>query len=150
MLHDSVTVVRLLLASARARRTGRRERHDGRPGSVRQQLPLPHPRARQQLHRRLRRRVRRRGSGGRQDPSTLPRANAFAERWVRTVRADCTDRMLIAGEHHLRTARDRYTEHYNTGRSHRSLDLRAAMRRIQCHSPAQQHTPTSQVPPRAH
>ncbi|MGW8680029.1 integrase core domain-containing protein [Streptomyces sp. NPDC055817] len=58
-------------------------------------------------------------------PPRCPRANAFAERWVRTVRSEGTDRMPIAGEHHLRTVLDRYTEHYNTGRPHRSLDLRA-------------------------
>ncbi|MDH6109175.1 putative transposase [Kitasatospora sp. MAP12-15] len=58
-------------------------------------------------------------------PPQSPRSNAFAERWIRTVRAECTDRLLIAGERHLRAVLDEYTEHYNAGRAHRGLDLRA-------------------------
>ncbi|MGW5695147.1 integrase core domain-containing protein [Streptomyces asiaticus] len=58
-------------------------------------------------------------------PPQSPRSNAFAERWIRTARAERTDRLLIIGEGHLRTVLTRYTEHYNAGRAHRSLDLRA-------------------------
>jgi hypothetical protein len=56
-----------------------------------------------------------------------PRMNSYAERLVRTARAGCTDRMLIAGEQHLRTILPEYTGHYNTGRSHQGdgMGLRA-------------------------
>ena len=41
------------------------------------------------------------------------RGNAYAERWVRTARAEVTDRMLIAGPRHLRAVLDEYVAHYN-------------------------------------
>jgi putative transposase len=52
------------------------------------------------------------------------RGNAYAERWVRTVRAECTDQMLIAGPRHLRTVLDEYVAHYNQHRPHRARNLR--------------------------
>ena len=56
-----------------------------------------------------------------------PRMNAFAERFVRTARAECTDRMPITGPHHLGTVLNEFAEHYNVGRSHQrhGMDLRA-------------------------
>ena len=52
--------------------------------------------------------------------------NAIAERFVRTARAECTDRMLLAGERHARVIMAQYIRHYNTGRSHQDTDWACA------------------------
>jgi putative transposase len=56
-------------------------------------------------------------------PPRCPRANAFAERWVRTLRGEFTDRMLIFGRRHLRHVLAEYVRHYNESRPHRALSL---------------------------
>ena len=56
-------------------------------------------------------------------PVKAPNANAFAERWVRTVRSDCLDRILIVGRRHLEHVLGVYRRHHNELRPHRALDL---------------------------
>jgi len=62
-------------------------------------------------------------------PVQAPRANAFAERWVRTVRAECLDWTLVLGRRHLERILRIYVAHYNAQRPHRGLDLRTPDRR---------------------
>jgi putative transposase len=56
-------------------------------------------------------------------PVRAPNANAFAERWVGTVRRECLDHLLIVGPRHLALVLNSYVEHYNTHRPHGSLGL---------------------------
>ena len=56
-------------------------------------------------------------------PVRAPNANAYAERWVRTVRADCLDHLLIVGRRHLECVLRVYVRHYNAHRAHRALGL---------------------------
>jgi hypothetical protein len=56
-------------------------------------------------------------------PIRAPQANAYAERFVRTVRAECLDWLLILGRRHLERTLRIYTTHYNRERPHRALAL---------------------------
>jgi len=53
-----------------------------------------------------------------------PNANAFCERWVDTVTAECLDWTLVLGRRHLERVLRTYIAHYNEARPHRGLDLR--------------------------
>ena len=56
-------------------------------------------------------------------PVRAPKANAFAERWVRTVREECLDHLLVYSTAHLESVLTEYVEHYNQARPHRGLHL---------------------------
>src|SRR5438128_10512970 len=56
-------------------------------------------------------------------PVRAPRANAYAERWVRSVRAECLDWILIWNRRHLERVLSAYVDHYNLARPPRRLGL---------------------------
>jgi putative transposase len=58
-------------------------------------------------------------------PFRAPNANAHAERFVRTLREECLDWLLILGRRHLERVLREYLDHYNRERPHRALGLRA-------------------------
>jgi putative transposase len=58
-------------------------------------------------------------------PIRASQANAYAERFGRTVRAECLDWLLIIGRRHLERVLCIYTAHYNSERLHRGLALQA-------------------------
>ena len=57
-------------------------------------------------------------------PVRAPNANAVAERWIRTLRQECLDRILIFSRHQLEQVLRIYVGHYNHHRPHRALELR--------------------------
>jgi transposase InsO family protein len=66
-------------------------------------------------------------------PVRAPRANAVCERFLRSVRRECVDHMLILGERHLRRALTEYVAYFNRGRPHQGIGQRtprAAQQRV--------------------
>jgi hypothetical protein len=62
-------------------------------------------------------------------PFRAPNANAVAERWVRTVRQECLDKLLILNQAHLRRGLAEYQTYYNEARPHQGLAQRATCAR---------------------
>jgi transposase InsO family protein len=75
-------------------------------------------------------------------PFRAPKANAFAERWIGTVRRDCLDWLLISSRSQLERVLRVYVAHYNTHRPHRALGLTPPIRvprlRLAVSNPANQ------------
>lgn len=73
-------------------------------------------------------------------PAQAPNANAFAERWVRSLREECLDHLLICNERHLRQVVTEYVDYFNSRRPHQSLkqnaplglDIASTQGHIQC------------------
>jgi len=78
------------------------------------------------------------GVGVIRTPIRAPRANAFAERFVRTVRRECLDHVLICGRRHLQWLLRTYVSHYTDERPHRGLHLMPPSGRpaVDCPDPA--------------
>lgn len=55
-------------------------------------------------------------------PYRAPKANAYAERWVRSIREECLDRLLILDEGHLRRVLREYVAYFNEARPHQGID----------------------------
>ena len=57
-------------------------------------------------------------------PERAPNANAYAERFVRSIKEECLDRLIPLGERHFRRAVAEFVEHYHCERNHQGLDNR--------------------------
>ncbi len=56
-------------------------------------------------------------------PVRSPRGYAYAERFVRTIRQECLDHLLVVSRQHLERVLAEYVRHYNQARPHRGLQL---------------------------
>ena len=56
-----------------------------------------------------------------QTPFQAPNANAYAERFVRSIKHECLNQVIPLGEHHFRRAIAEYVEHYHSERNHQGL-----------------------------
>ena len=57
-------------------------------------------------------------------PVRVPNCNAFAERFVRSIKDECLDRMILFGDASLRRALREYVAHYYTERNHQGVGNR--------------------------
>ena len=55
-------------------------------------------------------------------PARSPNLNAYAERFVRSIKSECLGKIIPLGERHLRTVVSEYTQHYHLERNHQGLD----------------------------
>ena len=55
-------------------------------------------------------------------PPQAPDCNAFAERFIRTIKEECLSRMIVFGESSLHRAVGQFVEHYHRARPHQGLD----------------------------
>jgi putative transposase len=67
-----------------------------------------------------------------QTPYRAPNANAYAERFVRSIKEECLDRMVPLGERHFRWALKEFVDHYHRERNHQGLENRL----IEGHKPS--------------
>jgi putative transposase len=64
-------------------------------------------------------------------PPRSPNLNAYAERFVRSIKESCLDRMILFGEASLRRAAHEFVAHYLTERNHQGLGNRLIMPDLQ-------------------
>ncbi len=62
-------------------------------------------------------------------PYRAPNANAVAERWVRSVREECLDHLLIVGERHMHGVLKEYCAYFNHARPHQGIEQQCPIQR---------------------
>jgi transposase InsO family protein len=68
-------------------------------------------------------------------PERAPNTNAYAERFVRSIKEECLNRMIPLGERHFRRALAEFVAHYHHERNHQGLDNELIGVRPRCGEP---------------
>ena len=55
-------------------------------------------------------------------PASSPNLNAYAERWVRSIKEECLSKLILFGEKSLRHIVSNFLEHYHQERNHQGRD----------------------------
>jgi putative transposase len=63
-------------------------------------------------------------------PVRAPNANSHAERWIRSAREECLDKLLIVNQRHLQTVLTDYVDYFNTSRPHQGIGQRTPIARL--------------------
>jgi hypothetical protein len=109
------------------------------------------PRPRRKIHEDVRRRVRRRRHRVVRPPPQTPRADCYAERFIRSVRQKCTDKILLHGERHTTTTvLHEYARHYNDHRPPPRARPAPAESRPDVDHPSRRPDPPPNSPRRRH
>src|SRR3990172_9156540 len=74
-------------------------------------------------------------------PARGPNLNAFAERFVLSIKSECLDKLVLLGERHLRLAITEFVEHYHLERHHQGLDNQLITRPPLAPMPANYNSP---------
>ena len=90
---------------------------------------VPHPRPRRRLRSHVRRPPGEAGHRQRPDTGPSPRANAIAERVVRSIRTECLDHAIVINERHPHVLLAGHVNYYNVDRPNRSLGLQSPLPR---------------------
>ena len=65
-------------------------------------------------------------------PIRAPKANAYAERWIRSVREECLDRLIIFNQRHLQDVLAEYINYYNRSRPHQGIEQQCPDEQAPC------------------
>ena len=70
-------------------------------------------------------------------PFRAPNCNAYAERFVRSIKEECLNRVVLLGERHLRRTIAEFVAHYHAERNHQGIgnELIQPLARADCHGP---------------